>query len=147
MVCHFFHVVSFFSNRLVHGRTNELWAAEKQAHWLAVYVVPPLCGLMQNNTKCLMLGFHWALRLSVNSSAGWLRTTAPFFPWPCPMTHAPLSSPVQSLPSSSVVPSNGMIVVADIGRLSWWSCVNTERVGDGKKEKSWCEVGAYEKEI
>lgn len=37
ILCLFFF---FFKTGKVHGRTDELWAAGKQAHWLAVYVVP-----------------------------------------------------------------------------------------------------------
>ena len=77
------------------------------------------------------------------SSADRPRTTAPLFVWhgPRDTPPPPSPSPVQTLPSppshssssSSVVPSNGMIAVADICCLSWWSCVKGE--GNGNKGK------------
>ena len=112
--------------------------------WLAVYVVPPLRGLMRNNTKCLMLGFHWAL-LSIRRvlrpigqerrllfSFGTALEPRPPPPSPSPVQTLP-SPPSHSSSSSSVVPSNGMIAVADICCLSWWSCVKGE--GNGNKGK------------
>lgn len=66
-----FECTLFFSDGLVRNRTDERRAAEKAGtHRLAVYEVPPLCGWMQNNKKCLMLGFRWAVGPSVPSPAG-----------------------------------------------------------------------------
>lgn len=100
-----------------------------------------------------MLGFRfWGTlpggALSVNSWAEWAKKkTDPllFFSWPRPSTHAPLSLPSFLLPLLLLLlwsPSNGMIVVADICHLSWWSWrgVNRGRKEGGGKRKGvvWC---------
>lgn len=48
-----------------------------------------------------------------------------------PPRHAPT---LLSSSPSSVVPSDGMIAVAHVCRLSWWSCVKTRRVDGGRSE-------------
>lgn len=78
-------------------------------HRLAVDEVPPLCGWMQNNKKCLMLGFRWTF-------AGRLWEADPF---------DRLGPPPRNLPPSPIAcallfrgPLNGVIAVADVGHLS-----------------------------
>lgn len=116
-----FECTLFFSDGLVRNRTDELRAAEKAGtHRLAVYEVPPLCGWMQNNKKCLMLGFRWAVGPSVPPPAGSERRI-PFLliSLPRPTTLAP-PSPSPNRPSAPLPwsLSNGVIVVADVRHLS-----------------------------
>lgn len=116
MACHFFHVVSFFkTGKFVVGPMSCEQRESRHTDWL--YVVPPLCGFDAEQYKM---------------SHAWIPFGAPsVHQFVHPMgerTTAPLSlfslPPDSTLPlfnrftSSSVVPSNGMIAVADVRRLS-----------------------------
>lgn len=91
----------------------------RHTDWLFMW--SHLCDLMGNNTKCLMLEFHWALCPFPTFSANQLSHSSSF-PLALPPTTRP--PPIQSPPSSpsssssSMVPSHGVITVADICHLS-----------------------------
>lgn len=81
-------------------------------HRLAVDEVPPLCGWMQNNKKCLMLGFRWTLGPSPAGSGRQI----PLIAWARPPRHLPPSPIACALLFRG--PLNGVIAVADVGHLS-----------------------------